>query len=256
MNILITGKSGYLSQALIKFFSTDHNITCIGREDLILTDRVAVNKWFQDKHFDVVLHTAITGGNRMIPEKDDILSTNIKMFFNLLEQKHNYGKFINFGSIAEHNLHESLYGLSKNIIARYLETETNFYNLRICGLFDHNDLDTRFIKGNIKNYINGKDQTIHSDRYMDFIYMRDLLSIVKFYIESKNVPKTNDCVYNKKYYLSDIANMINDLDNYKVLIDIEDITKSKPYIGTKCTLPITFIGLREGIKRTYLNLKA
>ena len=89
MNILITGKSGYLSQALIRFFSNDHTVTCIGREDLILTDRVAVSKWFEGKYFDVVLHTAITGGNRMIQEKDDILFTNIKMFFNLLEQKRN-----------------------------------------------------------------------------------------------------------------------------------------------------------------------
>ena len=256
MKILITGKTGYLSKALVNFFSSDYIITCIGREDLKLADRTAVSKLFEGKYFDVVLHTAITGGNRMIQEKNSILSTNLQLFFNLLEQKNNYGKFINFGSIAEHNLYASLYGLSKNIIARYIQEESNFYNLRICGLFDQNDLDTRFIKSNINNYLTGRDQIIYSDKYMDFIYMEDLLSIVKFYIESNNIPKTTDCVYSKKYLLSNIANMINNLNDYKVPIDIRNKTESVSYIGTKCTLPIAFLGLQEGIKRTYLNLKA
>lgn len=256
MNLLITGKSGYLSQALVRYFSNDHTITCIGRDDLVLTDRDATRKWFEDKQFDTVLHTAISGGNRMIQESGSVLSTNLQMFFNLLEQKTHYSKFINFGSIAEYSLHESQYGLSKNIISRYIETEANFYNLRICGLFDHNDINTRFIKSNINNYIAHKNQIIHNDKYMDFIYMEDLLSIIKFYIENKNVPRATDCVYSLKYCLSEIAAIINNLDDYKVGIDIEKQDEGKPYVGTRCLLPITFLGLHEGIKRTYYNLKA
>ena len=256
MNILITGKTGYLSKALIKFLSNDHNITSIGRQDLLLTDKVAVNEWFKGKHFDIVIHTAITGGNRLIPETDSVLSDNLKMFFNLLYQKDKYNKFISFGSMAEHDLYSSVYGLSKNIIARYIEDECKFYNLRICGLFDHNDIDTRFIKHNINNYKLYKDQVIYKDKYMDFIYMEDLLSIVRFYIESTNPPKHTDCVYKEKYWLSEISGMINKLDMHKVRIQINDTSKCTPYIGTECNLPITFLGLQEGIKRTYLNLKA
>jgi UDP-glucose 4-epimerase len=256
MNILITGKTGYLSKALVQFLSTDHNITCIGRQDLLLTDKAAVNKWFEGKHFDIVLHTAITGGNRLIPETDNILSDNIKMFFNLLYQKDKYNKFISFGSIAEYDLYSSVYGLSKNIIAQYIKDEPKFYNLRICGLFDHNDIDTRFIKNNINNYRLYRDQVIYKDKYMDFIYMEDLLSIVRFYIDNTNPPKLTDCVYKEKYWLSEIAVMINKLDIHKVRIQINDTVKCTPYIGTECKLPITFLGLQEGIKRTYLNLKA
>jgi UDP-glucose 4-epimerase len=256
MNILITSKTGYLSKALVKYLSKDYNITCIGREDLMLTDRLAVSEWFKGKHFDVVLHAAITGGNRLIPEVDSTLSDNLKMFFNLLNQKDKYDKFISFGSIAEYDLYESVYGLSKHIIARYIEAEPNFYNLRICGLFDHNDINTRFIKNNINNYMLYKDQIIFKDKYMDFIYMEDLLSIVKYYIDNKRLPKLTDCVYKEKYWLSEIAGIINTLDTHKVRIQINDTVKCKPYIGTECKLPIEFLGLSEGIKRTYLNLKA
>ena len=256
MNILITSKTGYLSKALVKYLSKDYNITCIGREDLDLTDRIVVREWFEGKHFDVILHAAITGGNRLIPEIDSTLSDNLKMFFNLLSQKDSYNKFISFGSIAEYDLYDSLYGLSKNIIARYIEDECKFYNLRICGLFDHNDISTRFIKNNILKYISRENQTIYKDKYMDFIYMKDLLTIVKYYIENTNLPKTTDCVYKEKYYLSDISNFINELDTHKVQIQINDTNKCKSYIGTECKLPITLLGLQEGIKQTYLKLKA
>ncbi len=254
MNILITGKSGYLARALIAHLSKTHTVTSIGREDLQLSNRQSVREWFKGKSFDVVLHTAISGGNRMKKEQDDTLSINLKMFFNLLEHKNKYAKFINFGSVAEFHLYESDYGLSKNIISHYIDKEKNCYNLRICGLFDHNDIDTRFIKSNIKNYINRLPQIIHKNKYMDFIYMSDLISIVEFYIENKDVPKTTDCVYTSKYHLYEIAGFINNLDNYCVPVVIEDNVEDIPYIGARCMLPITLTGLQSGIQQTYQKL--
>jgi nucleoside-diphosphate-sugar epimerase len=254
MKILITGKTGYLSKALVKEFSKKYEITCIGREDLQLTDRDAVNNWFKNKYFDVVLHTAITGGNRLIPEVDSILLDNLKIFFNLLNQKDKYKKFINFGSIAECNLYESLYGLSKNIIAKYIKDEDQFYNLRICGLFDQNDLNTRFIKNNIKNYIQKKDIIIHNNKYMDFIYMKDLINIINHYINNEDLPKTIDCVYSNKYSLVDIANLINNLNSYKCKIKLENLDKIADYIGNGDSLKklnLNLIGLQESIKITY-----
>jgi len=257
MKILITSKTGYLSKALVIFFSKNHNVTCIGREDLMLTDREAVADWFKDKYFDVVLHAAITGGNRLIPEVDSTLSDNLKMFFNLLNQKDKYYKFISFGSIAEYDLYHSFYGLSKHIIAKYIENEPNFYNLRICGLFNQNDLNTRFIKGNINKYIQKKDITIHNNKLMDFIYMNDLIKIIDFYINNDNLPKLVDCVYDKKYSLVDIANLINDLNDYKCKINLENNSNIKDYIGQGVVLKnlkLKLIGLKKGIKETYSSL--
>ena len=254
MNILITGRNGYLSKTLSESLSNDYNITCIGRKDLNIADKNSVDVWFKDKYFDIVLHTAILGGNRLEPETDQILSDNLKMFFNLLKQKSKYNKFISFGSIAEHDLHNNLYALSKNIIGKYIEDEPNFYNLRICGLFDFNDINTRFIKNNIINYIQKKDIIIHNNKYMDFIYMKDLIEIIKFYINENNPPKLIDCVYDKKYSLFEVANLINNLNDYKCKINLENNYNTKDYIGQGKVLKnikLKLIGLEEGIKETY-----
>lgn len=254
MKILVTSKTGYLSQALINFFSRDHEVTCIGRGDLMLTDRASVAEWFHDKYFDVVLHAAISGGNRLVEEVDSVLSDNLKMFFNLLKQKDKYDKFINFGSMAEYDLYNTNYGLSKNIIAKYIKNEPKFYNLRICGLFDHNDLDTRLIKCNINKYIQKKDITIHQNKRMDFIYMKDLIKIIDHYINNNNLPKLIDCVYTKKYSLIDIANLINNLNTYRCKINLENEAVTKDYIGKNKALKnlkLELIGLESAIKETY-----
>ena len=80
----------------------------------------------------------------------NVLVKNIQMFYNLLNNKHYFGKLINFGSGAELNMPTDPYGLSKNIISKIIDAEPHFYNIRIYGVFDENELDTRFIKNNIK----------------------------------------------------------------------------------------------------------
>lgn len=258
MRILITGRSGYVSKALIQSLSAEHTITCVGRADLDLTDTVQVDKWFDNRQFDIVLHTAINGGSRLVKETDNILSDNLKMFFNLLKNKDKFVKFISFGSIAENNPYSSLYGLSKNIISRYISEEPNFYNLKICGVFDSEENDTRFIKGNIIRYITKCSQIIHQDKYMDFIYMDDLVTLVKHYMQEDNLPKVIDCVYSDKVLLSEISNIINSLDTYKVDVRVENLNKSLSYVGNGTTLEylkLELVGLEKGIQNTYIALK-
>ena len=146
------------------------------------------------------------------------------------------------------------YGLSKNVINRIIEHETNFYNIRVYGVFDENELDTRFIKSNIKRYITNQPLEIHQNKLMDFIYMEDLISLVKYYIENTDVNKITEGCYVKKYSLIDIANIINNLSNYKVSINVHNEGIALPYIG-KTTPPIEFIGLEKGIKNVYNELK-
>ena len=258
MKVLITSRSGYISKVLVRSLSTEHNITVIGRADLDLTDSFEVDKWFENKLFDVVIHTAINGGSRLVKEDDKVLSDNLKMYFNLLKHKAKYNKFISFGSIAENSLHSSLYGLSKNIISRYIGDEPNFYNLKICGVFDSNENDTRFIKSNILRYISKVPQVIHQDKYMDFIYMDDLLSVVNEYIKQDRMPKIIDCVYSKKILLSEISSIINSLDTHKVAVQIDNTGKVMSYVGNGSVLEdlnLNLLGLEKGIQNTYIALK-
>ena len=202
MNILITGGNGYIATSLYGMdIAFEDNITAITRKDFDLTDRCVTDKWFEGKYFDVVIHTAVKGGSRLLVDGGNIFYENIQMFYNLLNNKHCFGKLINFGSGAELGVPNNPYGLSKNIISKIIDTEPRFYNIRIYGVFDKNELDTRFIKNNIKNYINKKPIQIHQNKLMDFFYMEDLKKLVKHYIKETNLPKHIDCSYPYHYSL-------------------------------------------------------
>jgi hypothetical protein len=95
---------------------------------------------------------------------------------------------------------------------------------------------------------------IHQDKFMDFFYIKDLISLVDYYINNDNISKQIDCSYIGLYKLSEIANMINELDEHKVDICIENEGMTLSYYGIANVL-IDFIGLKEGIKETYNKLK-
>jgi hypothetical protein len=64
-----------------------------------------------------------------------------------------------------------------------------------------------------------------------------------------------DCVYYEKTKLTDIANTINTLSNYKVRVELEKPTQGESYTGFWRGLPIKLVGLEQGIKNVYNNLR-
>ena len=256
MKILITGGNGYIAQSLEKGLSLfPYDITCVTREDFDLTDKEATDKWFTDKYFDVVIHTAIKGGSRLKPDTGEVFYQNLQMFYNLYYNKFHFSKLIQFGSGAELGQPTTPYGLSKKIIKDICNIEDNFYNIRIFAVFDENELDTRFIKSNIKRYLKGEDLYVFAEKKMDFFYMKDLIKLVNFYIKNDNPPKIIDCTYNKSPFLTQIASLINDQGGLRRRIRQEWIGDFPSYSGTFTNLGIDYIGLEQGIKEVYSKLK-
>jgi GDP-L-fucose synthase len=255
MKILITGANGYLGKSLYNAFKDKHEITTITRQDFDLTDVKAMVKFFNDKYFDIILHCAVTGGSRLKEDNRNVIDINLCMYYNLLQHHIHYSKLIHFGSGAEIYTQDTPYGLSKHIIRQSILDKDNFYNLRIFGVFDENELDTRFIKASIKRYINKEPIQIHQDKYMDFIYMPDLVKIVEYYINNNNLPKEINCIYNTVCTLTKIAQLINELDEYKVEIKVANGSGNNYNGDGGNSLPIDFIGLKKGIKEVYNKLK-
>jgi len=261
MNILITGGNGYIAKSLSRGLwegSSRPNITLITRKDFDLTNRKTTNEWFKGKHFDTVIHTAVKGGSRLAPDDGNVLYQNLQMFYNLYYNKHCFDKLIHFGSGAEKNAPEDPYGMSKNIINQLIKNEHGFFNLRIFGVFDENEWDTRFIKSSLIKYINKEPITIHQNKFMDFFYMGDLITLVKNYIIGNpytSLNKLTECSYRETYTLLDIANYINTLGNYKVPIHITAPDLGTPYKGETPAKILPLIGLKKGILNTYNKLK-
>ncbi len=255
MNILITGSNGYLGSNLVNLLKNNYNLFLLNRNVLDLLDLKSLMNWMKDKFFDVVIHTAIKGGSRLQSDSSSIIDTNLQMYLNLLECRESYKKFINIGSGAEVYAYLTPYGLSKRAIYESIQDKDSFYSLRIFGLFNQQELATRFIKANLFRYIKKEKMLIHKDRLMDFIYFEDFAKIIELYINQTNLPKNIDCVYSNKYFLSDICNIINKLSNYSVPIEFkESFGVDSSYIGEYNELGIPMLGLEAGISQTYKDL--
>tara|TARA_Y100000114_G_scaffold34815_1_gene30345 strand:- start:688 stop:1473 length:786 start_codon:yes stop_codon:yes gene_type:complete len=257
MRILITGKNGYVGKSVYNYFNNNWDktypsfFTAIGRDDFDLTDRNETNNYFfKYGYFDVVIHTAICGGSRLKKDSDKVISDNLKMFYNLLANRNRFGQLISFGSGMELNNPDSPYGLSKNIIWDIIKHDPKLNNIRIFGVFDENEWDTRFIKTCIKNYKNKKPLLIHQDKLFDFFYMKDLFKVIEFIISNPQIKKI-DCVYKEHYRLTEIADYINTLGEHYSEIKIQEKKLGSPYTGYFVDYKLNLMGLKNGIKEIY-----
>jgi GDP-L-fucose synthase len=271
MNILVTGANGFIGSNIIESLSNNFNFFKGTRNSIDLYSVDSIEKYLDENKIDAVIHCAIEGGSRLKQDTSDIFYRNILIYENLIKFNHRYKVFINFGSGAEFdrkhdisNVNEydmfgiiptDFYGLSKNIISKLSVHYCASVNLRIFGCFYHNELSTRFIKNNINNYINHKSMIIHQDRYMDFFYMEDLINIIEYSLNNPPLTyKDINMSYLKKYKLSDIASIINDLSSYKVDVIVENENFGLNYTGNGellNSLSLKLKGLELGIKECY-----
>ena len=84
--------------------------------------------------------------------------------------------------------------------------------------------------------------------------MKDLISLIEYYINEEMPPKETNCSYERAFTLSEIANTINIIANKNVPVIIKSTQTGDPYAGTH-NLPIKTYGLENGIKDTLSNLK-
>ena len=253
--ILITGRTGYIASSLYNYLRDEYDVTVLGRADVDLSSFTAVRDWFSNKYFDVMIHTAIAGGHRLYKDDMSVLDTNLKMYYNLLDNRNFYGRFINLGSGAEVYDTHLPYGMSKSIIRTSVLDNYDFYNVRSYGVFDENERDSRFIKANLKKYINREPMTVYENKRMDFFYMKDFIKVIKYYIESNSPAVEMDCSYETSPYLSEVLTYINTLSDYSVDIEVQETQSPPPdYVGVYKNIGLNYIGMYDGIKSVYESL--
>lgn len=274
MNILVTGANGFIASNIIKTLEINNTnvVFKATKSSLNLYSLYDVRKFIEDNKIESIIHCAIEGGKRLAVDDKNIVYNNILMVQNLLACKIK-GLFINIASGSEFdrnfdiiNIKETeiynriptdYYGFSKNVISKLINTIPNGINLRLFGCFNKNEHITRMIRSNLNNYILKKPMVIHQDKYMDFVYIDDLCNlIINMLNGSLKQIKDINVVYNKKYKLSDITNIINNLDNYKVPIIIENTKIGLNYSGDGTifnNLHLNYKGLELGIKECYTS---
>ena len=263
MKIFFTGGGGFVGREIIPLLKKNgHKVIAPRSRELNLLDSDAVNDFVKGQEFDAIIHSAIYGGRRCKKDDLDDYYNNIRMFENVFRYVKDVDRFINFDSGA--SLFDSgdipldPYGFSKYCAARSVTNVENGINLKLFGCFGIREDDHRFITTAIKNYINKEPITIFQDKLMDFMYVKDFYKILKYSLECgphliQARPDMIHCTYDRKFYLSDIAEMINDLDRYDVPIIIESKEKGMPYCG-KYSIDLDYIGLDRGIREIYESL--
>jgi len=204
VKLLITGGNGFIARNLNEQLGGEYEVTACGSQELNLLDTEKVYDFLKHHHFDVVIHTSTYDPAPRHSTKDPtkVLEYNLKMFFNLVRAKDHFGKMLYLGSGAEYDrLHWSprmkeecfdqyvpsdQYGFSKYIMSKYALLHKNIFDLRIFSVFGkYEDWRYRFISRACCCALFDLPVTIKQNVKYDFLYVDDLVKIVKWFIENK-----------------------------------------------------------------------
>lgn len=217
MNILVTGGRGFVGSFISTYLSSQYNVLTPSRQELDLQNLENVENWFKEHKVDIVIHCALTGREVLSSTDPQYLSDGLLMFRNLWLQKHQYKKFINLGTAYEfdltqdntlvnegdfiNHLPKTSYGYSKNIIARIIKDTSNFYNVKLFGVFHETESDRRFFQR-----VKLQDEiVINNDHFLDYMYLPDILPMIEKIIEGQSQHFDVNMVYPYKYRLSELA---------------------------------------------------
>lgn len=274
--ILVTGAGGYVGSSIVAKLKHKYDIIPLRRTDVDMLNSDELFLFIlKIKDLDSIIHCAIRGGSRLCADTSDVLHDNLHMFSNLMRSTH-FRKFINIGSGAEFDKRFDIspdisrntipidpYGMSKYFIAKHLRDIPRSYNMRLYGIFDENEKETRFIKTIINNVLYNRVSTV-SAYNMSFIYMDDFIWMLEQVIENNTYGHREfDCVYRPHHRTTNLIKIAEYILNKKDLdleyaCDIVDSNGPTQYIGTPPTWVdySKLIGLYGGIDRVYDILKS
>jgi GDP-L-fucose synthase len=226
VRILITGANGFLGKHLREYLVDRYTLLVPSHKELDLLDENAVDNFFQTHKIDVVIHTALVGGSREEEAAESALEQNLRMFFNIVRNKKHFKKMIHCGSGAEYDKRFPIagvkeedfdkrvpadeYGFSKYLCSKYIENSEGIVCLRIFALFGKGeDYRYRFISNAMCRNIFGLPITMRQNVYFDYIYIKDFVRIVEYFINNKAKHKFYNIGTGKRVNLKTIARKIN-----------------------------------------------
>lgn len=263
MKILVTGARGFIGEYISKSISAQHTVLAPTREELDLTDISTVTKWFNHNQIDAVIHSAVAGRHDPFSTESVYLTNSLLMFRNLWLNRHCYSKLINLGTAYEFDLNvdnsnvreESVidhlpltsYGLAKNLIARIINDTDNFYNLRLFGVFHETESSQRFFK----KVIEQENITINNDQYFDYIYLEDIIPMIRCILDDSAQHRDINMVYPNKYRLSEVANELCELlglNKNKIKIAASNGCNLSGDSSRLASYEFSLIGIHQGIR--------
>ena len=273
--ILITGGSGFIGKNLKESLGKEYKIFAPSSKRLNLLDYSRVRNYLKKNKFDVVIHSAaymVTRNSSKVPTLE--LDYNLRMYFNLVRANKLYKRMFYFGSGAEYDMNHykpkmsegyldahvptDSYGFAKYIMAKFTQHLDNVYDLKLFGIFGkYEDWQIRFISNACCKAVFNRDITINKNVYFDYLYIADLVKIIKKLLSLKKIPhKHYNICTGKKVDLLSIARIVKKISGKKIYIVVKKRGLKKEYSGDNKRLlrllgSVRFTPLKESIEELY-----
>lgn len=270
-NILITGSGGFIGKNLKEFLSDKFNLLTPRSFELDLCNSQAVSDYFKNNKIDFVIHCASVGGVRGVTDSKNTLTDNVKMVENLICAKNPNTRIILFGSGAMYDkqrdlkkvkeidlgkfVPKDLYGLSKLKISEIVKQKDDITCLNIFGCYGKYEKESRFPTYAITQNLEHKPIEINQNVIFDYLYIEDLYKIVYYFIEHSPKDRIINVTPIESISLLKIANIINEISDYKSKIIIKNDKMNYEYTGDNELLlkniDFEFTPYETGLKKLY-----
>lgn len=273
MNIFITGANGFIGSHLKEYLQNNYTLYKLftpSSKELDLAHERDVENYILGNKIDFIIHLANRGGDRITLDMKNITEYNLRIFFNIVKHENNVKKIISFGSGAEYGKHKPVidaqeqdyllsqpldeYGFYKSITSKYIERSNNIVQLRIFGAYgEYENYRFKFISNAIVKNILKLPIVINKNVFFDYIYIDDLLSMVDWSIHNKTKEKIYNVTTGRKIDLLTLANIVNDVSDYKSEITIlndglnNEYTSNNDRINNEIGESLKFTSHRDAI---------
>jgi len=266
MNILLTGGTGFIGRNLYEGLKDKYKIFIPTHKELELMDEKAVRKYIVKNKIKVVIHTAVKDGNQ-------VLENILRMFMSIYSNLDLLDRFINFGSGAEYAKTRDLkkvketelgkfipqdnYGLGKLICSQLAKDNKKIVTILPFGIFGPGeDYRFKFIANSIVKNLYGLSIKIKQNVIFDYLYIKDLIPIVKFFLKNKKHYGDYNISTTKSISLKEIVEIINNISKKPSTITIINKKLNYQYTGSNQKLRKTIPHLKitsyeEAIKDFY-----
>ena len=276
-NVLITGAgpNGITGKLIKEKLADEYTVIAPSSKELDLTNDEMVNSFFENNKIDYVIHCATFRPlhNTTSHFVDDILESNLRMYFSLARQSNRFKKMIYFGSGAEfdktsaiidikeeafgRSIPKDQYGLGKYIMNLNTRTSNNIYNLRLFGTINPLERYTKNVISNIcVKAISGDKISLRKNCMFSFVDMDDVILLVKRMLREALCFHDYNITSGKNYSLADIAEIISKISAKRNPVIFENEGLNLEYTGSNVRIisqftNFQFTDISVSLKKVY-----